>query len=99
MWRQGDIFIEAIESIPKDAAERSDLVLAEGAVTGHRHEVAPVPGVQLLERLGTLYLAIEGERAVIVHPEHRSILLKTGTYRVWRQREYTGELAPRFVMD
>jgi hypothetical protein len=46
-----------------------------------------------------LYLAIEGERAVIVHPEHRSILLKTGTYRVWRQREYTGELAPRFVMD
>jgi hypothetical protein len=36
----------------------------------------------------------------VVHPEHGPIVLKKGTYRVWRQREYVepGQ-SPRNVMD
>lgn len=99
MWRQGDVLIEAVAAIPTDAAERKDLVLAEGAVTGHQHLVEKADGVRLFERQGTLYLDVAGPRATITHPEHAPIALKQGKYRIWRQREYTGQPQHRFVMD
>jgi hypothetical protein len=99
MWRQGDVLIERVDSIPTDAAERKDLVLAEGTATGHQHRVEEAKGVRLFERQGTLYLDVFGASARIVHPEHGPIALKRGRYRVWRQREFADDLQPRFVMD
>ncbi|AWN47590.1 hypothetical protein DK419_15790 [Methylobacterium terrae] len=42
MWRQGDIFIQAIRTLPREAAERPlpHTVLAHGELTGHSHRVA-----------------------------------------------------------
>lgn len=99
MWRQGDVLIEAVTTLPTDAAERGDLVLAEGIVTGHRHQVEETEGVKLFERGATLYLDVTGPRATITHPEHASLVLRQGRYRIWRQREYTGETPNRVVMD
>jgi len=99
MWRQGDVLIEEVDSIPTDAAERKDLVLAEGTATGHQHRIEEAKDVRLFEREGTLYLDVFGANVMIVHPEHGPIALKRGRYRVWRQREFTDDLQPRFVMD
>lgn len=98
MWRQGDVMIQAVASIPRDALRRSDLVLAEGALTEHRHEVRPPRTAQLFELEGTLFLEVSEPSAEVVHPEHGPIPLERGIYRIWRQREFDGGSA-RFVMD
>ena len=99
MFRQGDVLIQQVSGIPSGVRQRANLVLAEGASTGHRHEVAPGEGITLFERNGTLFLRVSAARALVVHPEHGTITLKSGIYRVWRQREYTGQAEQRFVMD
>lgn len=96
MWRQGDVLIQAIESVPTEAILRRDLVLAEGAVTGHRHEAQ---AGQLFELEGTLYLVVSEPWVDVVHPEHGPIRLEKGKYRIWRQREFDGANRARFVMD
>ena len=36
-----------------------------------------------------MFLEVTGETAEVVHEEHATIKLPQGTYRVWRQREYS----------
>ena len=98
MWRQGDIFVAPIPAIPKAARPRPHGVLAEGEVTGHSHRVADLATAQLYADAVALYLDVRAERATVVHEEHGPITLPRGTYRVWRQREYSPE-AIRFVQD
>ena len=89
MWRQGDVFIDRVAAIPREAADRPlpHTVLAHGEVTGHSHRVADP--ASLFAGDGCFYLDIPGETARVVHDEHGTILLDRGVYRVWRQREYT----------
>jgi hypothetical protein len=86
--RQGDLFIEDAHSIPPSAVKQSNGVLAEGELTGHRHQVADLDGVDVYEHLGEWYVDVQRDVAQIVHEEHAAISLPLGTYRVWRQREY-----------
>ncbi len=89
MWRQGDIFIQAIPALPQEAAERPlpHTVLAHGELTGHSHRVADPAA--LFVGNGCFYLDVRGDQARVVHDEHGTITLARGVYRVWRQREYT----------
>ncbi|MEH3148604.1 MAG: hypothetical protein PGN34_25525 [Methylobacterium frigidaeris] len=89
MWRQGDVFIRAIPAIPPSATDRPlpHTVLAHGEVTGHSHRVAD-PAF-LFAGDGCFYLDVRAEQARVVHDEHGTITLDRGSYRVWRQREYT----------
>lgn len=89
MWRQGDIFISAVSSIPGEASGRPlpHTILAHGELTGHSHRVADPATLYAGE--GCLYLDVVADRARVVHDEHGTIVLDRGTYRVWRQREYT----------
>ena len=89
MWRQGDIFIRAIPALPREAASRllPHTVLAHGELTGHSHRV--VDPAALFAGDGCFYLDVRADRARVVHDEHGTITLDRGTYRVWRQREYT----------
>lgn len=43
MWRQGDIFMAAVDKIPEQAEKLDHGVLAEGEITGHAHRIADVP--------------------------------------------------------
>ena len=89
LFRQGDIFIESVSSIPPGAVKQPDLVLAEGEATGHRHRVDNACcSADLFEHGGQLYLNVLTDEATVVHDEHDTILLSRGKYRVWRQREY-----------
>jgi hypothetical protein len=98
MWRQGDIFIAAVPAVPAGAKPQPHCVLAEGEVTGHSHRVAGNGVARLYSHPRSLYLEVLADRATVVHDEHGPITLKRGTYRVWRQREYSPE-AIRVVRD
>jgi len=99
MWRQGDVLIEAIEALPSESLRTVwSGILAAGAATGHEHRienrstgrlyvVAPRGSSSRTEGQ-SLFMEVFAEEARIVHPEHSPIILPSGVYRVWRQREY-----------
>jgi hypothetical protein len=88
LFRQGDIYIEAVRTIPAGAIKKDDLVLAEGEVTGHSHRVRDFRSAVVYAIGDELFVNVTAERAEIVHEEHGTIELNRGIYRVWRQREY-----------
>jgi len=98
LWRQGDILIQEVAAVPRNAAKRDDLVLAEGVATGHRHEVRPAQAAMLFEERDTLYLRVR-DAVTVTHPEHKPISLGAGIYKVWRQREFADEGRTRIVID
>jgi len=92
MWRQGDVLIQAIAEIPDGVSAKSDLILAEGEATGHMHRIADGKTAELFENAADLFLRVTAASATVIHDEHGPIELKTGTYRVWRQREYAPDV-------
>jgi hypothetical protein len=98
LWRQGDVFMASVASVPKAANPRPHCVLAEGEATGHNHRVADPAAARLYADSASLYLKIVADSATVVHQEHGPITLPRGIYRVWRQREYSPE-AIRTIRD
>ena len=101
-FRQGDVLITAVSSIPKNAKklapEDGRIVLAHGEVTGHAHAIADVEHVTMLEvDNGIRYLDASMD-VFLRHEEHGEIVIPAGRYRVTRQREYSPE-AIRNVAD
>jgi hypothetical protein len=93
MYRHGDVFI-ATGEISKGAKQLPHCVLAEGEVTGHRHEIEEPSTADLLQFRGKLFLRVTAKQATLVHQEHKPIALPKGDYRIWIQREYEPK-APR----
>ncbi len=98
MWRQGDVFIAPVPSIPRRARLRPGGVLVEGELTGHSHRVADLRTAEVLEADDSLFLRVLADTTTVVHQEHGPITLARGTYRIWGQREYSPE-AIRRVLD
>jgi len=103
MWRQGDVFITRVESIPEQA-RRSPLphgILVHGEMTGHSHRLADPTTAALFSGghgAREMFLEVLAGGTRIVHEEHGTIELPAGFYRAWRQREYSPE-AIRVVRD
>lgn len=104
MFRQGDVLIVPVDSIPESAKpvkrDNGRVVLAYGEVTGHAHALRE-RRVQLLSENGSrdiCYLRVSCPEAFLRHEEHREIRLPAGNYKIVRQREYTPE-AIRNVAD
>lgn len=89
MYRHGDVIIAAAEVVPAGAKKRPRCILAEGEITGHSHRIAEAGAAELFSFGNDLYLSVLAEQATVVHEEHAPISLPRGTYRVWRQREYS----------
>lgn len=98
MYRQGDVLITKITraDLPDITRvverENGRLILAHGEATGHAHAVKDGKA-ELLERPGDTeedarYLTVGRGGATVVHDEHDTIELPTGTYRIDRQREH-----------
>lgn len=103
-FRQGDVLIERVESIPADAKpiKREDgrVILAHGESTGHAHAIA-APGVKHRKVDGkkVTYLEVTGRDVQVQHEEHGHIPMEAKREsQVIRQQEYTPE-APRNVAD
>jgi hypothetical protein len=89
MYRHGDVLIAPIDRIPADARPHPGAVVAHGEATGHSHRFEQPPAVALFRRGDQLFVEVLADSARIVHEEHHAIDVPRGTYRVWRQREYS----------
>ncbi len=99
-FRQGDVFLIQVESLPEDAREEihsERIVLAYGEATGHSHSVSN-KDARLYFSSGQHFLAVE-TNAKLVHEEHEAIALSGGVYKVVRQREYQQSGMLRYVDD
>ena len=97
-WRQGDVLVERIDTLPEEAEPKGDGVLAEGEMTGHAHRLDATSDARVLVDSLSLYIEVGPAGARLVHEEHGPIALDPGRYRVWRQREYD-PTGPRNVQD
>jgi hypothetical protein len=98
MYRHGDLLVAAVPEIPPGARRLSHLTLAEGEMTGHSHRIAEGKQATLYSHENQLYLDVTGDGATLVHQEHGPIVLPRGTFRAWKQREYSPREI-RFVRD
>lgn len=94
--QQGDVLLEKVTTIPKGAKRLGHLVLAEGEVTGHKHEIALTGAIDggvatLFEEKGNLYLSVENGEVTLTHQEHKPLTLEEGNYFVGRVNEYDYE--------
>ena|ERR1700676_2478807 len=102
-YRQGDVLLCAVDSIPPQAKrvprDGNRVVVAEGELTGHAHAF-PAKQVRLFREKASQrsFLAIAEGGAQLRHEEHGSILVPEGCYELRRQREYA-PAAPRRVRD
>ncbi|MBI4864931.1 MAG: hypothetical protein HY815_32430 [Candidatus Riflebacteria bacterium] len=97
MWRQGDVLLIAVDTLPEDLTAARDLVVAHGEATGHSHRFE-AHARRFVDRRGRQFIEVLADRAALVHEEHGTIVLPRGLYRVQIQREYSfGD--PRPVAD
>lgn len=96
MYRQGDILVIAVDSIPADVQARKleggRITLAYGEVTGHSHQVAvkDMPAVKWFVSVKDDMQYLESAAPFrIEHQEHGALELPAGAYAVIRQVEYT----------
>jgi len=101
-FRQGDVLIERVASMPDvamtEVKTEGRVVLAYGEVTGHAHAIYPKADVlpaKLWDAGVERFLQVM-EATAIQHEEHGAISLEPGVYRISKfgdgtQREYHPE--------
>ncbi|HCS51537.1 hypothetical protein [Rubinisphaera sp.] len=90
-FRHGDVMLEEVVKLPDASRKTQHTILAHGELTGHCHRIAERDSADLYDTSDGLFLHVTAQEATLVHDEHDAITLKSGYYRVWRQREYSPE--------
>lgn len=88
-YRQGDVLLVSISDIPQAAAriKPKRVILAEGEVTGHVHELVGGKVKVYEDSAKAVFLQIM-EAPELRHAEHATQTIAPGAYRVIRQVEY-----------
>lgn len=90
IYRQGDVLIMPVSSIPKNKVKTNKVTLALGEVTGHHHSISfGAIGYADDEKALAEYFEIKGASADLTHQEHDTITIPKGKYRKIIQVEYT----------
>jgi len=103
MFRQGDVLIIPIKSLPKFVTpvlrDQGLVVLAYGEVTGHAHKIRSEKAALFRDpKLMAIFMTVTDVPVALDHEEHHTITIPPGNYRIVRQREYSPE-AIRNVAD
>lgn len=100
LYRQGDVLIIPVKSIPKTAKKQNGkkCVLALGEVTGHHHRIESGATKFIDPETQCSYVEVAEALADLQHEEHSTISLPRGKYKVLIQSEYSPE-AIRSVLD
>lgn len=89
IFRQGDVLLKEVTTIPKDAQISHTDIVAEGEKTGHNHRLDG--SFQLFQlsknNESVMYLEIEQETK-LVHQEHNRVMIPKGLYVVVHERQY-----------
>jgi len=87
----GDILLVPIDEIPKGIKriKEEKLILAEGEITGHMHEIVNNKKAELYfdVKKNKMYLNVL-EPTFLKHQQHYKIQIETGYYYVNRVNEY-----------
>jgi hypothetical protein len=88
--QHGDVTIEKISSIPNNVKRVNHLILANGEITGHKHEVICDNGIAELfqEEKGDLYLSVKDGTVTLTHQEHLPQIIEIGNYKIGQVLEY-----------
>jgi len=104
-WRQGDVYITLLDSLPEGALLLDDPSnqLAPGTTQGSRHCLDSLDGVTMYrlprpEMLDGPVLECRQQRT-ITHPEHGDVVLPPGIYGITYQRDLDAEDRERRVLD
>ena len=92
MIRQGDVLLVAIEKqIPMGLVSKSEVILAEGELTGHAHRLT---GTEVYEWAidGQRYVQVKGGSGSLSHEDHDpvpvAVVAPDTTYRIVPQQEW-----------
>jgi hypothetical protein len=90
-YRNGDILISET-TLPKDAintGEVSQIVLAEGEITGHKHLLRGTKIQTWKDIVGNIYVEVKEKPAQLTHEEHNTITIDIGKiYIIKHEQEY-----------
>jgi hypothetical protein len=91
IYRQGDVLLVPVSEVPKGAKRMRPkrIVLAEGEVTGHVHELVGGKVDLYRDKAEVVFAKIMAGPSELKHAEHSTQTIEAGIYRVVRQREYT----------
>lgn len=87
--RHGDLWFERIDKIPETAMPLPTNVVAEGEMTGHKHEFKG-GSVQLYkdaEKSDVTYVEVKAD-STLTHQEHRPVNFEEGVYIVKLEQEF-----------
>jgi hypothetical protein len=85
-FRQGDVLLRKVPSIPKTAIPTSTNVIAEGEISGHQHVLK---GSHQVFEMHDKQLYLEAKQDVILkHEDHNTLTLPSGCYIIESQRRY-----------
>lgn len=94
-WRQGDVCLIEVASIPKDAkpvkSDARGVVLMEGEATGHHHRFPDDGGTTLLERDNGERFVEKTKPSPLSHEEHDAIMFTGKKFQQVFQVEDSGE--------
>jgi len=96
--RQGDVLLEKVDELPKEAKVKDDKILAYGEVTGHHHRFE-APQVTCYTTEGDTQYAVLDQEATLLHEEHENLQIPKGIYKVKIQREFDLMTGIRQVYD
>ena len=96
LYRQGDVLLKKVNSIPKGLKKEDKCILAYGEVTGHKHQI--LSNGTLMKKGEKTYLRMDDDD-ILKHEEHAALTIPKGEYEVVIQREFDLLGAVRSVMD
>lgn len=102
-FRQGDVSLEAVESLPADVTElKRDaggaLTVMLGEATGHHHHFRESHVQLFVTPRKERFLRVV-KTSLLRHEEHDPIKVPPGVYRLPTQTEWTDADEPRVVED
>ena len=99
MYRQGDVLLRKIKSLPKGLVKKNK-VLAYGETTGHSHQFKANDDCVMVfhDADGKQYVQVL-KPTELQHEEHDWLDIEQGNYEVIQQREFDIVEGTRRVMD
>ena len=88
--RHGDLCLIPVDSIPEKAMATDCNVLAYGEATGHNHVLTVEKTNEPINyfTLGAEKFINVKERGLLAHPEHKTLPVERGLYKVSKEQEY-----------
>jgi hypothetical protein len=92
VWRQGDVIVREVSEIPKNAVRRETNEIRIASETGNPHSLRATQVFETRDRGRSLQsseqFALLEEPALMTHPQHPSLQLPIGIYRITTMRDY-----------